>query len=543
MYILFVWVVITGLNAITPFLSRDLINNTLVQDAFSRIIPLIAGLLIIKTAAIILNFIGEYELECLKRQVVGDFWRYTYEKLQRLSMKRFTRESSGTYISKILADGEMTGQMVAGFLPSNMLNIVRVLVVISILIILNPTLGLISLSFLPVYYLIFTRYSESIIESSQNERIFYANLLESLKEKIEGLPLVIFYQREKFLSTKFSLDISEWLGWIKKVIRNIQKYNASYFYVSSVFPLFIFGLGALLVTLGKIDIGTMIAFFLYVNNLFQPLSNISRNWGALSQAIPPMERVMAILEETDVAVFGTSVLAKLHSVTLDGLSFAYGNKVILDDIVWRLDLNGQSNTAIVGRSGVGKTTLARFFTGYLDSDRCKINGRPITEYSRESLRRHVLLVGQGDFIFNLTVMENLAMGESFSDEEMRAALGICGIDLGTEFLHRRVGEKGMRLSDGERQRLALARAVLRKPALLVLDEALSGVDAEIESTIFKNIKGVIPHLVVISHRLSTILQCDDIYVLDDGKFIAHGSHQELLNSCSVYQSIISDQLS
>jgi len=389
---------------------------------------------------------------------------------------------------------------------------------------------------------VFKKYSKGIIESSQEERISYANVLGSLKEKIEGLPITIFYKREEFLLKKFLSDIKEWLRNIRRVIFNMQAYTASYSHLSTIFPLIIFGAGAVLVTMGKTSIGTMIAFFLYSGSLFEPLSNFSQNLGAFSQVIPPLERVITIIETTDRAKEGTIELKELKDIKVDGLSVSYGNNVVLDNINLKSDFAKTVNMAIVGFSGSGKTTLARFISGYFDSDKCLINDIPITSYTKKSLRKHILLVSNTDFIFGMTVRENLSMGEDFSDEDMIDALNLCGLDVDKDFLDIKVGEGGKALSTGEKERLALARAILRKPTLLILDEALSGVDAETEGLIFKNIKTVVPNLIVISHRLSTILQCEEIYVLDNGKIVANGTHEALLKSSPTYREIVKEQL-
>ncbi|HHW58582.1 MAG TPA: ABC transporter ATP-binding protein [Clostridia bacterium] len=540
--ILILWTAISLLGALVPFINREIIN--LMQSKFflSKLISLLLALFVIRTTVVILNFIAEYRFEYLQKEATADFFQKTYESLQKLPIERLISEKGGEYISKILSDGEMAGIVVSGFFPSTLLNLLRFLVVIAVLIYLNPILGIISVIFIPFYFFVFKKYSKGIIESSQEERISYANVLESLKEKIEGLPIAIFYKQENFLIKKFLFDIKEWLKNIRKVIFNMKAYTASYSYLSAIFPLVIFGVGAVLVSIGRTDIGTMIAFYLYSENLFEPLSNFSKNLGAFSQVIPPFNRVLTIIETTYTAPDGTRTLRELKSISLNGLTVKYGDKEVLDNINLKLDFTNNVNIAIVGCSGSGKSTLVRFLSGYFDSERCLINDVPITAYSKKSLRKHILLVSNTDFIFGMTVRENLSMGENFSEEEMEYALKLCGLNFGREFLNTKVGEGGKALSTGERQRLALARAILRKPTLLILDEALSGVDAETENVIFKNIKAIIPNLIVISHRLSTVLQCREIYVLDKGKIAAIGTHEELLASCPTYRDIIKEQL-
>jgi len=543
LYILALWVVIALFGAAVPFINQEIINSLAQSNLLlSKLLQLLILLFVLKTATVFLNFLTEYRFEYLKKEATADFFQKTYESLQKFPVEKLLQEKGGEYISRILSDGEMAGVVISGLIPSTLLNLFRFLVVIVVLIYLNSILGTISLVFIPFYFFVFKKYSKGIIESSQEERISYANVLGSLKEKIEGLPITNFYKREEFLLKKFLSDIKEWLRNVRRVIFNMQAYTASYSYLSTIFPLIIFGAGAVLVTMSKTSIGTMIAFFLYSGSLFEPMSNFSQNLGAFSQVIPPLERVITIIETTDRAKDGTIELKELQDIEVDGLSVSYGNNVVLDNINLKIDFSKTVNMAIVGFSGSGKTTLARFISGYFDSDKCLINDIPIISYAKKSLRKHILLVSNTDFIFGMTVRENLSMGEDFSDEDMIDALNLCGLSVNKDFLDIKVGEGGKALSTGEKERLALARAILRKPTLLILDEALSGVDAETESLIFKNIKTVIPNLIVISHRLSTILQCEEIYVLDKGKIVANGTHEALLKSSPTYREIVKEQL-
>ncbi len=542
-FILIIWIFISGFTALIPFLNRELINTLLsARHIIDKILLLVMGILGFKTCAIILNFFAEYKLETLKRKVSCDLWVAMYQSLQNQPIIHIYSETSASYITKILSDGEIAAHMIAGFLPSVLLNTVRFLVVAVVLFILNPLLAVISLFSVPVYYFIFTKYSQNIIQASQNERTRYSNLLESLKEKIEGLPHIIFYKKENFYKDKFMSDTIDWFKWIKVLILNMQKYNTSYFYFTSIFPLLILGIGALSMPHSEHKIGGLIAFFLYVGSLYEPISNLSANFGSLSKTIPSIDRVSSVLTSPYRRVEGDKIIKELRSLSLEQVTFRYGNKTVLDNLDFKLSFDNKFAIAIVGKSGSGKSTFARIITGFFDVERCRINEIPISDYDKRSLRKHVIMVGQNDFLFNLTVAENLSMGDEITTNAMVRALSVCGIDADASFLKMSIGERGLKLSDGQRQRISLARAVLRNPQLLVLDEALSGVDAETESLIFSRIKLIVPYLIIISHRLSTILQCKDIYVLHEGKFVASGSHASLLNSCSVYRELIKEQI-
>ncbi len=223
--------------------------------------------------------------------------------------------------------------------------------------------------------------------------------------------------------------------------------------------------------------------------------------------------------------------------------FSYDGLEVLKDFSMRV--HPGEHVAVVGASGSGKTTIAALLLRLYEPRKgdVLVNGKSIREYSLKSLRRRVLYVPSKPFLFNASVRDNITLGEEFSEEELRRVLRVCRVDF-IDDLDKSIGELGSALSEGQRQRIGLARALIRKPSVLILDEATSGVDAKTEAEILRELRKAYPDMTVIvmSHRLSTVMNADRIVVLHNGKAVAQGKHEELLRTCPEYFNLIKEQL-
>ena len=222
------------------------------------------------------------------------------------------------------------------------------------------------------------------------------------------------------------------------------------------------------------------------------------------------------------------------------------DELVLKDINLFIDQN--EKIAIVGTSGSGKSTMMNLLVRLYEptSGEILLDNKNLKDYNLQEIREHIKLVRGNDPLFNMSVKENIMLGDEFSEEEFNKAVKKAKvdkfIDLLDEGYNTIVGERGSKLSDGQRQRVAIARALIRKPKVLILDEATSGVDSQTEEEIFEEIKEYDMTLIIISHRLSTIRKADKVVVLKDGEIIGEGTHNELVESSPVYKEIIESQL-
>jgi len=316
-------------------------------------------------------------------------------------------------------------------------------------------------------------------------------------------------------------------------------------FIRGISPIIVLSYGGFLVMKDTITLGTLIGFYNFMNWIYDPVRSISHFSISLRTSVPVYKRIKEIYDMEE-EVDGNTEINNVEEVRYEDVYFSYDHTPILKDISF--EIKNRQKLAIVGMSGSGKSTLVSLLPRYYEPERgsIRINNVEIRNAMVESLRKRVIVVQQNDFIFNTSIRENITLGDEFSEEEFERAVKAACVDEFAEGLDEKyetvVGANGSHLSDGQRQRIAIARAVIRKPELLVLDESTSGVDSKTEERIFEKLSEVCPTLIIISHRLSTIGKADEIIVMEEGRIVERGTHEELVNKDSAYKRIIRSQI-
>ncbi|WP_205742424.1 ABC transporter ATP-binding protein [Geotoga petraea] len=318
-------------------------------------------------------------------------------------------------------------------------------------------------------------------------------------------------------------------------------------FVYELTPVLVLGYGGYLILTGNTTLGTLMGFYAYLGWIFTPIRNLSNFYIQMQRAGQVSERIFEIhdLPEEDKGE-GKKIIENSYDIKYENIHFKYKDVPVLNGI----DINIKSNekVAIVGTSEAGKSSLVNLVTRFYEPQKGKItiNNTNLKEYDLEGLRKNVIIVKQNDYIFNMTLKDNITLGEDFNDEQFEEAIKKAKIDKFIDKLENgyetELGERGNKLSDGQKQRVSIARALIRKPKILILDEATSGVDSQTEEEIFENIKKEKLTLLIISHRLSTIKKADEVIVLKDGQIIGKGTHEELKENTPEYKKIIESQL-
>ncbi len=529
--------------ALNPFLIKQFIDN-LTQGAFS--LPLAIGVIGLAITNLVLNTYNSYVVQVKQREGARDLAGEVYTHLQSLPFSFFRANSTGELMSKTLSDTSILGQQCVLYYPMLFINLLALLVSGTVLFLLEWRLALIALAFFPVCYLLVRQFNWRQRQAWEKEREEYAKTVESLREKIEGIAIIKGYHKEGLFKRFFFYDLNRWFGSLRRALLYERLSAGVLTYLPGVLGIGLLILGAFGAFSGWTSLGAVIAFFWYLNNLYDPIAGLVDWNNAKQQVIPMGKRVLALLAVKPEEERQGLPLPPSPTIVLSNVSAGYDGKDVLHSI--NLELRYGQMTAIVGESGSGKSSLAALLLGFSRPTQgdILINGLPLAEYATQELRKGIAFATSEAFLFNLSIRDNISLGGDLQEEEILWAAKmaeihnfIAGLPQGYQTV---VGERGIKLSTGERQRIALARALIRHPKILILDEATSGVDSKTEAQIYENLRGLNINLIVVAHRLSTIYMADWIIVLEGGQIVGEGTHAKLLDSCSVYRAIFEKQL-
>lgn len=513
------------------------------------------------TTALILKYctilVGAYLLRALCRflsmwqahvaawNFVGYLTSLCYDKLQSLSMRYYSDKQTGEIMSRMINDTRQLEVLIAHSLPDMATNVIVVAGVAVMIFRINPLLALYTLIPVPFILLLSRLFTTKVAPLFKINQEVLAGLNGHTQDNLSGMKEIQAFGKEG----KESLGMKDYCRHYSFVNIRANFYNAMYHpaveFITSIGTVIVMGAGGYFVMRGRMSTADIVGFFMYLSLFYSPLSALARLAEDIQVSRACGNRVLELLdteseikEEDDAKDIPTSS----GDVRFDNVVFGYsGDSKVLDGISF--DVKSGKMLALVGATGVGKTTIVSLLERFYDpqSGKITIDGHDIRHATLSSLRKNISIVLQDVFLFNGTVYENIAYGaENATEEEVYAAAKTACAD---EFIREmpegymtKIGERGVRLSGGQKQRIAIARAVLRKTPILVLDEATSAVDNETEAQIQKAIENLSGShtLIVIAHRLTTIMKADDIIVLRDGKIAEEGTHDELMKKGGIY---------
>ena len=513
------------------------------------------------TTALILKYcgilVGAYLLRALCRflsmwqahvaawNFVGYLTSLCYDKLQSLSMRYYSDKQTGEIMSRMINDTRQLEVLIAHSLPDMATNVIVVAGVAVMIFRINPLLALYTLIPVPFILLLSRLFTTKVAPLFKINQEVLAGLNGHTQDNLSGMKEIQAFGKEG----KESLGMKDYCRHYSFVNIRANFYNAMYHpaveFITSIGTVIVMGAGGYFVMRGRMSTADIVGFFMYLSLFYSPLSALARLAEDIQVSKACGNRVLELLdteseikEEDDAKDIPTCS----GDVRFDNVVFGYsGDSKVLDGISF--DVKPGKMLALVGATGVGKTTIVSLLERFYDpqSGKITIDGHDIRHATLSSLRQNISIVLQDVFLFNGTLYENIAYGaENATEEEVYAAAKTACAD---EFIREmpegymtKIGERGVRLSGGQKQRIAIARAVLRKTPILVLDEATSAVDNETEAQIQKAIENLSGShtLIVIAHRLTTIMKADDIIVLHDGKIVEEGTHDELMKKGGIY---------
>lgn len=552
-------------NLLDPVPLKIVLDNVLKSKApagwpNTLILPLVGTnkLAIIELAAVAVLAIAMFGALCTYAEkllttsvgqwVMHDLRQKLYFHIQRLSLAYHDQRSTGDLLSTVTSDIDSIQTFISSNFLDALIDVVTLVGMVTVMFWVNWQFTLIALSVAPVLALVVFKYTRSIRKATREVRKKQGEMVSVIQEVLSSMRVVKAFAREDYEVHRLEEEKLENVEIALRARALKARLSPLVEVIVAVGTALVLWFGARMVLAGTLSAGSLVLFIWYLGKMYKPMQDLSKMTDAYSKAAIGYERIREILDMDGEVKDqpGARRVARLRgAIEFDHVSFGYDPKCLtLEDISFRIE-PGQV-AALVGPTGAGKTTIISLISRFYDplSGAVKIDGVDIRRYQQRSLREHISVVLQETVLFQGSIWHNIAYGKpNASRAEILKAAELANA---TEFIEKMpngfdtlVGERGVTLSGGQRQRIAIARAVIRNTPILILDEPSSGLDAESEKLVFEALDRLMKGKtsIVIAHRLSTIRSADVIFVVQDGKLVESGRHEDLAAGGGLYAEL------
>ena len=546
-------ILISGFAVLTPVVLQKIIDDAIINSNAEKLMYLTMALLAVLVGQVVSQLLFNYYANWLGESVIKDVRINLFQRMLGFRMKYFDQSSLGVLVTRAVADMQRIGEIFSQGFFVIVADLLKMLAAAIVMLFMNWKLALIVFALLPIILYATRLFQKAMKVAFIEVRAQVSNLNSFVQERIGGMKIVQLFTREKIESDKFrEINEKHKNAWLKTVW-----YNSIFFPIAEIVSSVAVGLvvwyGGLQNVAGITTelAGTIFAFILFIEILFRPLRQIADKFNTLQMGMVAANRVFKILDtESNIADLGTVTMGHAKGdIKFSDVRFGYlEEEEVLHGISF--DVKAGETIAIVGSTGAGKSTIVNLLNRFyeINSGEILVDGVNIKDFKLASLRQQIAVVLQDVFLFADTIANNISLkDEAVTLDMIHDAAERIGVD---EFItslpggyEYNVKERGTMLSSGQRQLIAFLRAYVSNPSILILDEATSSVDTYSEQLIQRATEKITEGRtsIIIAHRLATIKKADTILVMDAGKIVESGSHQELLKKGGYYSNLYAAQ--
>ncbi|MDR7317798.1 ABC transporter ATP-binding protein [Brevibacillus nitrificans] len=561
----FIGIIKFAIPLLLPLLIKYVIDDLLPspipqEEKLTKLFWLMLGAFLLFTVVRApVEYIRQYYAQWVSSRILFDIRNQLFSHLQRLSMRYYNNTKTGEIISRVINDVESTKTFVETGLMNLWLDLITIVLTLGIMFYMDLELTIVVIIVFPLYSIAVKYFYKRLRQLTRERSAALAHLQGHLYERVNGMSLIRSFALEEHESKQFSKENDHFL---KKALAH-TRWNANTFAVvntvTDIAPLLVIAYAGYQVVGGSMSVGTLVAFYAYLDRLYTPLRRLVNSSTVLTQAVASMDRMFEFLDE-DYDIVDRPGARNLPvdpvtkrirgEVRFENVSFRYREEgpLVLENIT--LTIEPGETVALVGMSGGGKSSMISLLPRFWDvtEGRILVDGMDVRDVKLRSLRNHIGMVQQDNILFSESARANILMGkpDATHEEVVRAAEAanahefISSLPNGYD---TELGERGVKLSGGQKQRVAIARVFLRDPGILILDEATSALDLESEHMIQESLARLTRGrtTIIVAHRLSTITHADKIVVMKEGQIVEQGKHEELLEKRGVYHGLWSVQ--
>jgi len=535
-----------------PYMLKLGIDKYIAEGDWKNLFVLGGVMIVANIVAVVCSRLRMLIMGRVSNNIILTIRQQLYSHIQKLSFSFFDSRPTGKILSRIIGDVNSLNDVFANSVTSLVPELVKIVAVVVIMMVMNYRLGIVALITLPFMLVVFFFISTASRKRWQIHRKKSSNLNAFTHEDFSGIRVVQSFAAEQETSSTFLQLCNEWRDSFVRAVRINDFFWPTTEMSWGIGTILVFWFGSRMIETGNITPGLLVAFSGYVSMFWQPIMNISNFYNQLVTNMAGAERIFEILDiEPDIKDRpDAKPLPEIKGdVSFRNVTFGYDEgQEVLKDVTF--DVPAWQTVALVGSTGAGKTTIVNLISRFYEvtSGEVLIDGHNVNDVTLESLRSQIGVMPQDTFLFSATIMENIRYGklDATDEEVIEAAKAVSAHDFIMKLekgYQTEVNERGTRLSAGQRQLIAFARALLANPRILILDEATASIDTHTERLVQQGIQKLLEGRTsfVIAHRLSTIRNADRIMVVEEGGIAESGTHEELIRLRGQYYNLYTSQ--